>query len=132
MDRWAKTISRFLNPGAKFVMVEFHPVLWMFDDEFENIVYNYVDTNPIVEEIEGTYTDRSANIKNESVSWNHGLAKVVNALIRNGLIIKEFQEFDYSPYDCFTNTVKIENGKYQIKGLENKIPMLYSIAAFKE
>jgi len=132
MEQWARTINRFLKPSGEFVMVEFHPVVWMFDDDFENIVYNYADPTPIVEEFEGTYTDRNAKIKNMSVSWNHGLATVVNALIKNGLIITGFHEFDYSPYDCFKNTVEIEKGKFQIKGLENKIPMLYSITAIKK
>lgn len=132
MDRWAKTISRFLLPGGKFIMVEFHPVVWMFDDDFEKIAYNYVDSEPIVEEYEGTYTDRNAKIKSKAVSWNHGLASVLNALIKNGMVITGFSEYDYSPYDCFKHTVRIAERNFQIKGLENKIPMLYSVTAIKK
>jgi SAM-dependent methyltransferase len=31
--KWAKVISHFLKPGGKFVMADFHPVVWMFDNE---------------------------------------------------------------------------------------------------
>lgn len=129
--KWAEIIHHFLNPGGRFVMVEFHPVVWMFDDNFKEIVYKYADTNPIIEELKGTYTNRTANIKNKSVSWNHGLGNILDALIQMELVITGFQEYDYSPYDCFKNTVEIEQGKFQIQGLEGKIPMLYSVVAQK-
>lgn len=129
VKKWAEIIHHFLKPGGKFIMVEFHPVVWMFDDNFKEIIYKYADTDPIVEELKGTYTNRKANIKNKSVSWNHGLATILDALIQTGLMIEGFQEYDYSPYDCFNNTVEIEQGRFQIKGLEGKIPMLYSVVA---
>jgi len=131
MNKWAALISEFLKPGGQFVMVEFHPVLWMFNDDFQRIEYKYSDTQPILEDLTGTYTDRNASINNKSVTWNHGLAKVVDALIKKGLTISDFQEYDYSPYDCFENTVRVEEGKFQIKGLEGIIPMVYSITAIK-
>ena len=40
LDKWAKIVSKFLKPNGQFVFAEFHPVVWMFDDNFENIKYN--------------------------------------------------------------------------------------------
>ncbi len=131
MEKWAKIVNTFLRPGGKFIMVEFHPVIWMFAYDFSKIEFDYFNTGSIEEEISGTYTDRNAPIKNKSVSWNHNLSEVMSALIKQGLSIESFEEYDYSPYDCFQNTVEIENGKYQIRDLEGKIPMLYSIFATK-
>ena len=131
MNKWADVIQHHLKPGGQFIMVEFHPVLWIFDDNFEEIIFKYDDPNPIIEEIQGTYANRNAEIKNKSVSWNHGLGTVLDALLQNGLSIEGFQEYDYSPYDCFNNTIEIEEGKFQIRGLEGKIPMLFSISAVK-
>ncbi|MEN7550811.1 class I SAM-dependent methyltransferase [Rapidithrix thailandica] len=131
MDLWANTIRHFLKPGGSFIMVEFHPVVWMFSNDFQKIEYHYSDSQPIIEETQGTYANPQAEIQGKSVSWNHGLAKVLNALIQTGLSIRHFQEWDYSPYDCFDNTIEIEKGKFQIKGLEQKIPMLYSVVAQK-
>jgi len=112
-------------------MVEFHPVVWMFDDKFERIQYAYHQEGVITEETEGTYADRNAAIKNSSYSWNHSLSEVINALISHGLKIEFLNEFPYSPYNCFQNTVKGADGNWRIKNLENLIPMLYSIKATK-
>lgn len=131
MDKWAGVIQHFLKPGGKFIMVEFHPVVWIFDDNFKEIIYKYSDIDPIIEDLEGTYANREADIKNRSVSWNHGLGTVLNALLKKGLTIDSFQEYDYSPYNCFNNTIEVDEGKYQIKGLEGKIPMLYSLTIRK-
>jgi ubiquinone/menaquinone biosynthesis C-methylase UbiE len=127
--RWAEIVRRYLNPGGRFVMVEFHPVLWMFDDDFRSIQYRYSSSAPIVEEVKGTYTDREADLLNRSVSWNHGLADVINALIKQGLTVSDFREYDYSPYSCFENVTEQAPGKFRIKGLEGKLPMLYSVVA---
>ncbi len=132
MRKWADIIYRFLKPGGKFVMVEFHPVVWMFSYDFKNIEFNYMDTAPIIEELEGTYTDRDSDIKDKSVTWNHGLGYVLDSIIKSGLTLTDFKEFNYSPYDCFENTVKIGDKKFQIRGLENKIPMIYSVKAIKK
>ena len=131
MDKWAGVIQHFRKPGGKFIMVEFHPVVWIFDDNFKEIIYKYSDIDPIIEDLEGTYANREADIKNRSVSWNHGLGTVLNALLKKGLTIDSFQEYDYSPYNCFNNTIEVDEGKYQIKGLEGKIPMLYSLTIRK-
>ncbi|MCU4165650.1 class I SAM-dependent methyltransferase [Carboxylicivirga caseinilyticus] len=131
MDRWAQVINHFLKPGGQFLIVEFHPVVWMFSYDFTKVEYNYLKSDPIVEEEEGTYTNKDADIKETSVSWNHGMGEVVNALIHAGLTIADMHEYDYSPYDCFQNTVQIDDGKYQIKGLEGKLPLLYSVLAQK-
>jgi ubiquinone/menaquinone biosynthesis C-methylase UbiE len=131
MSKWAKIVNQFLKPGGEFIIVEFHPIVWMFSYNFKQIEFNYMDSAPIIEELEGTYTDREAQIKEKSVSWNHGLSTVIDSLIKTGLVITDFKEYNYSPYDCFENTVKIDDRKFQIKGLENKIPMIYSLKAVK-
>ena len=132
LGQWANIISRFLKPSGQLVFVEFHSVVWMFDDNFTKIKYNYFNTGPIVENEEGTYADKDAPISQDCVMWNHGLGEVVNSLIINGLEIKRLDEFDYSPYNCFKNTVESAPGKFRIKHLEDKIPMVYSIVATKK
>ena len=131
LNKWAKIISRFLKPKGQFILVEFHPFVWMFDDSFKKIKYNYFNSGAIVESEEGTYADKSAEIKQEYVMWNHSLSEVINSLIQNELEINYFDEFDYSPYNIFDNSLKIEEKKYRIEHLGNKIPMVYSIVATK-
>jgi hypothetical protein len=112
-------------------MAEFHPVVWMFDEEFTHIKYYYDNRELIVTENEGTYTDRNADIKGKEYSWNHSISEVLNALINAGLKIELFNEHMHSPYPCFRNVVETEKGKWHIKGIEGKIPMVYSLRARK-
>ena len=132
LDKWANIVSSYLKPGGKFIFVEFHPVVWMFDDDFQQVGYNYFNTGAIVESETGTYADREADIEQEYVMWNHSISEVLNNLLKNGLEIKSLDEFDYSPYACFKHTIEFEPGKFRIQHLDNKIPMVYSIEAIKE
>ena len=127
-----KIVSQFLKPTGKFVFVEFHPVVWMFDDNFKKIEYCYFNAGPIIEKDEGTYADKNALLNEESVGWNHSISEVINNLLQNRLEINSMKEYDYSPYNCFNETVEYEPQKFRIKHLDNKIPMLYSIVAKKK
>ena len=132
LDKWANIVSHYLKPNGQFVFVEFHPVVWMFDDNFEKIGYNYFNSGAIVESESGTYADKTAEISQENVMWNHGLSEVMNSLINNGLEINSLNEYDYSPYNCFNKTVEFEPNKYRIAHLQDKIPMVFSIVAKKK
>lgn len=132
INKWAKIVSRYLKPNGKFVFIEFHPVIWMFDDNFKEIKYNYFNDGPIIENNEGTYADKNAPINQKSVGWNHSISEVLSSLLQNGLEINSMKEFDYSPYNCFNGMVECEPQKFRIKHLENKIPIIYSIVANKK
>ncbi len=132
LDKWASIISHYLKPGGLFYIAEFHPVLWMFDDDFTHIKYHYDNRELIVTENEGTYTDRNAEIVGKEYTWNHSISEVLNALINAGLKIELFNEHMYSPYPCFRNTIETEKGKWHIKGMEEKLPMVYSVRAVKQ
>lgn len=132
LDKWAQVISKFLKPGGQLIFAEFHPVVWMFDDNFESIGYRYFNSGAIVESETGTYADKEASISQDYICWNHGLGEVLNSLLNSGLELKSFDEFDYSPYDCFNKTVEFEPKKYRITHLADKIPMVYALVAEKK
>ncbi|GJM35515.1 MAG: type 12 methyltransferase [Saprospiraceae bacterium] len=132
LERWAKIIRHFLKPGGTFLLVEFHPIVWMFDDDFTKIKYPYHNAGVIAEENTGTYADREAPIKRVEYGWNHSLSEVIGALLKEGLQVEQFEEFNYSPYDCFNQTVEVAPGRWQIKGLEGTIPMMYSVKAIAD
>lgn len=131
LDKWASVITHFLKPGGKFVFVEFHPVVWMFDDDFQKVGYRYFKSEPIIETASGTYADRDAEIKTTSVSWNHAMSEVVTSLLKHGIQLQDLQEYDFSNYNCFAHTDEFEPGKYRIRHLGNFIPMMYSIVGMK-
>jgi SAM-dependent methyltransferase len=131
LKEWGRLVSRYLKPGGIFYIVEFHTVLWMFDDDFKKFKYSYFNQGEIEEEVEGTYADLNAPLKQKQYGWNHPLSEVINSLIENGLQIEFLHEFPFSVYDVFPNSVKGKDGWWRIKGMEDIIPMMFSIKAKK-
>lgn len=131
IDKWSSIISKFLKPNGRFVFVEFHPAIWMFDDKFEEITYKYNNSDAIVELENGTYANRDANLEHKSITWNHGIGEVVSSLLENDIALISLKEYDYSPYDCFYGTEEFKKGCFRIKKFGNKLPMVYSIVGEK-
>jgi SAM-dependent methyltransferase len=127
MDQWAGIVQHFLNPGGEFIMAEFHPLVWMYNNEFTEIGYSYFNTGPIIEESTGTYTDRNAPIQYTEYGWNHALEEVFTALLNQGLQLQVFKEYNYSPYNCFSNMVQEGEDCYVIPALGRKAPMVYAM-----
>jgi SAM-dependent methyltransferase len=130
--KWAGVVSHFLKPGGKFIMADFHPVVWMYDNDFKEVYYNYFNVEPIIEEETGTYAEKNAALYAKSIGWNHPISDILNSLINNGLEINCFNEYDYSPYNCFNETEEFEPNKFRIKTFENKIPIVYAIKGTKK
>lgn len=131
LQPWAEVIKHFLKPGGMFYIADFHPVLWMLDDNMTHLKYAYHNAGVITTEQHGTYADREAELNYTEYGWNHSISELLNSLLSQGLQLSFFNEFDYSPYDCFANTVKGEDGNYRIKGLEGILPMVYSLKMTK-
>lgn len=132
VGRWARVVARHLKKGGRLVFAEFHPMVWMFSNDFEELQYSYFNVAPIIEELEGTYADRNAPMKAKEIGWNHPLTDVLQGLIAAGIYIERFGELDYSPYDCFANTVCVGEGMYMIKGYEGKLPMMYVVGGVRQ
>lgn len=129
---WAKMIAERLKLGGVFYMVEFHPIMWMFDytKGKAELKYHYNRAEAIYEEYEGTYANQSSKMVSKEYGWNHGLADVINALIEAGLQIEYLNEHDESPYDVFPDLIKTESGMYK---MENQLfPMVFEVKATKK
>ena len=99
----------------------------MLDNDLQEITYRYFKDEPSVEITKGTYADPNAALKDQSISWNHGMAEVITSLLNQNLILTHIQEYDYSPYACFPDVVEEGSEIYRTKHLGNKIPMTYSL-----
>lgn len=85
-----------------------------------------------IETYEGTYADKTADIVQDYVMWNHSLADIFQNLIENNIQINTFQEFAWSPYPCFRHVEEFEKGKWRIPQFGNKIPLVFAISAQKK
>jgi 2-polyprenyl-3-methyl-5-hydroxy-6-metoxy-1,4-benzoquinol methylase len=128
MQRWGQVVAAHLKPGGRAVIVEFHPMVFMLNDALTGIQYSYFNGEAIVGEVTGTYAEPEAPIAGREIGWNHPLSEVIQSLRTAGLHLESFDEFPYSPYNCFPNMVETSPGRYEIRGLEGKFPMIYSLA----
>ena len=122
---WAKVISNSLEAGGEFHLVEFHT----FNDLLCGYSY-FPRTEPDIES-EGTYTENCDGTESKMVTWAHSLSEVINALIAAGLSIEHFEEYPYSPYNCFEGLEHVSGHGYQLLHKEQQVPLLYSIKARK-
>lgn len=127
MDKWADIVSHFMKPDGQFIFVELHPAVWMYDAEFKEIMFSYFNKEAIIEMSPGTYADQDADIALEEIGWNHPLSEVFTALMNKGLKIKHFEEFDYSPHNCFRGMTERAPGEFTVAVLGDKLPMTYSL-----
>ena len=128
---WAKVVSESLKLGGRFIIADFHPVLWMMDDDFTKLQYPYLNKELIETVKAGTYTDGGEEVEIHDYSWNHGFSEILTPLMAEDLRITKFEEFTYSPYHCFPNSVEGTDGNFRIIGLEDVLPMVYLIEAVK-
>ncbi len=125
LTQWAKVVASSLKPGGVFYMVEFHPLVDLLSG------YRYFHHADPDLTLEGTYTENCDGTKHEFAVWTHTVSDVISALIKAGLSIKEVQEFDYSPYNCFAGMEEKQPGKFYLEHKGNHVPMVYSIKATK-
>lgn len=129
LERWAKVAAACLKPRGTLVLAEFHPVVWMYDDDFRLPAYGYFKGEAIQEVSEGSYADKSAPLKLPSISWNYSLSELMMALLGAGFRITHFQEYDFSPFPIFNQNQQVAERRWQVASLEGKLPLCFSIKA---
>ena len=129
LNAWAKTIARHLKKGGLFVFVEFHPFIDLLDDN----QYDYFFKPTPNQEVEhGTYTDGGEDLVHENCWWNHSLSEIFGALENNGLILKYFEEHNYSPYPLKGYAEKTK-GKYVLENrIGQNLPYVFTLKALKK
>lgn len=131
LQPWAQMISERLKPGGTFYMVEFHPIVWMFDytQSPPKMIYGYQQQQAIYEEYKGTYADQNSEMTSKEYGWNHGLGEIITSLTEAGLQIEFLREHNESPYDILPDLTKNENGLYIRK--DHLYPLIFEIKATK-
>ncbi len=129
--KWASIVDHFLKPGGELIVVEFHPVSNMFDENFEKILYSYFRREGILEEEEGSYAALDAtDVKGQSLAWDFSISDLMTPVLQQGFQIESFMEYDFSPYDLYKQSTKTDHG-FQVKGKEGKVPLVFSLVASK-
>lgn len=133
---WARAVSALLRPGGTFYLVELHPTMLLFEQSpgraLERTYGYFRSPEPIVEDGDGTYADRSAHLRHKRrYSWIYELGAVVNALVDAGLRIERLNEHDGACAPLFPSLVRHEDGLYRLPPGEPSLPLSFSIRATK-
>jgi len=111
LEPWARGIARVLRPGGRFVLVEFHPTLWIFDEKLK-LTYPYSGGHHVPEAmgvgdyvalsgkglVPWGYEEGVRDFKNPHPShgFQWGIGDIINPLLRHGLMLERLEEYCYA------------------------------------
>lgn len=152
LGTWAMGFAALLKPGGRFVTIDFHPVMGMFDPQMRHYfpysshgatatwdegVSDYVaESGAIITPSgwEGGVKDFANPHPVHEFAW--GLAEVITSLLEAGLVIEHCREYDYSNgFRPFEGMREIDGGRPSGRWTAPEgvpsVPLMYSIAARK-
>ncbi|HEY5639106.1 MAG TPA: class I SAM-dependent methyltransferase [Dehalococcoidia bacterium] len=148
LGEWAKGFTPLLKPGGRFVTVEFHPVMAMFDPQMRHYFpYSTRGRAATWDEGVSDYVAESGSIITPS-GWDEGvqdfenphavhefawgLSEVITALLEAGLVLEHCREYDYSNgYRPYEDMREIEGRRWTVPEGVPSLPIMYSMTARK-
>jgi SAM-dependent methyltransferase len=136
LNEWARIVRRYLKPGGMFYLMETHPIMSIFDDtkpELSDIIHPYFhsDEPKIWDDNAPDYSDPSYRWSKVSYEWMWNISDIINSLIKAGLTIEFFNEYDKLFYKAIPEMVRDENGWWVIPRLRGKLPLIFTMRARK-
>lgn len=134
---WGQLIARYLKPGGRFHIVEFHPIVFAFDPprsggRMEPVLSYFPTKEPQLWKEEGSYADRGADFRHDSYEWPHSVAEILNSLIAAGLRIEHFHEFPYSIDETLPGVMHEDSdGRWILNDHPDSVPLMFSLKAVK-
>ncbi len=148
LTTWARGIARVLAPGGRFVLVEFHPLINLFDDDgrigtgpgkgsggarldWPQGIGDYVAASegalPAGEHI---VTQEPFQNPEPCHEWEWSVADVVDAIARAGLRVELVREWPYSN-GCrfFSNMVALPDKRWALAPGTPSVPLMYGLVA---
>ena len=127
---WAQLVNDKLAKDGQLLLIEFHPILDIYDDDMQSIQYSYFNIEPITGSMEGSYAEKSSD-EIPYIVWNHPISDVFTSLLRSGMLIEHFEEYPFAPYPCFAGSIANGKDRYIIERFGSKMPMCYSLMVKK-
>ena len=135
---WASVVERLLNPGGRLYLVEFHPLLWVLDDEemaFDARWSYFFDPDGVAIDSEVDYADPSVPLTaTRTYEWAHPMGEVVTALAQVGLRIEHLSEHGEISYQRFPFLEPVPGSprRWRVPSTMTQIPLEYSLLARKD
>lgn len=142
---WARGVRRVLRPGGRLVVVEFHPLPWIFDDAMRLAWPYSTHGQPLDEPGVGDYVAESGGHlswgghaegvqgfenPHRAVSFPWGLGEVLGAVLAAGLRLDHVREYDYANGCRILGPLVAAEGRRWVMppGMPS-IPLMYSFVA---
>jgi SAM-dependent methyltransferase len=136
LDEWARIIAHFLKPGGIFYLMESHPFLNMLEETNPgelDIAYPYFHrTGPTLwDDDEPDYADESYVAQSPSYEWDWSIGDIVNALLKSGLRLESFNEYDRLFFKYLPSMESCTERWYHLPQHAGQLPLLFTLRARK-
>ncbi|MFZ3010088.1 MAG: methyltransferase domain-containing protein [Candidatus Microsaccharimonas sp.] len=132
IDAWAKAVSEILNEKGILYVNEIHPFSSILGDREDNgmtVAFDYFNREPVTWNDTGSYADTPETKHDEHIIYDRPLSDILNAVIKAGLTITDFQERQGQEYQQFEFQTQKDDGKwYNPKGT-GVFPSTFSLKA---
>ncbi|MCR6475559.1 class I SAM-dependent methyltransferase [Variovorax sp. ZS18.2.2] len=144
ISAWARGVAQLLEPGGRFVFIDFHPYAMVFDETWQ-FHYDYFNDAPVPEAGVGDYVVQSGDglvrddyepgvqdfrNPNPSFEFAWGVGEVITALAEAGLAVERFDEYPYANgWKPFEGMRDIGGKRMAPPESMPRIPLMYSLVA---
>ncbi|MFN2282802.1 MAG: class I SAM-dependent methyltransferase [Anaerolineae bacterium] len=136
LDEWACIVAHFLKPGGLFYIMETHP-MWNSFEEMESgelkPLYSYFSTTDPTywDDAWPDYADASYIPQHPTYEWTWSLSDILNALLKAGLRLESFNEYDRLFYKQFSGMEPCVERWYHYPQYAGKLPWTFTLTARK-
>ncbi len=134
LEAWARVIAHFLKPGGVFYIMDGHPLLYTFDDDggwrFE-LSYFHQEAPYIWDDDGPDYMDSSYVPQSPSYEWQWTVSDFINAVLKAGLRLEFFNEFEVLRDQIYPEMVQRADGLYTFPDMSVPLPVVFSLKAHK-
>lgn len=136
LRKWAEIVTHFLNPDGIFYIVEFHPVIWMFDNENPNgfkLKHTYFhNPEPYQFDVDGSYAETDKAFEAcVDYEWAHSMGDIITSIVQAGLRLEYLHEFPMASFQAFPFLKQRDDGYWYYEDTDIQLPLMYSIRARK-
>lgn len=148
LDEFMRQVARVLKPGGRFVCLEFHPVVMIFDEQgvptydysqpeeplaWEQGISDYVGDAAGGLSPSGAL-EPAAPFRNPHPSYEfpRGLGEILGAVLQAGLTLAVFREYAYSNgWKPFATMQPLPGRRWTVPAGKPSLPLMYGIVAVK-
>lgn len=136
LDTWAGIVAQALVPGGGFYIMESHPILNALEETAPGVLsfrYPYFHRpEPMREEAGGPdYADPLHRLQHPSHEWTWGLGEIFGALMKAGLQIQQFKEYNRLFFQRYPSMTSEDGRWYRLLERVGEVPLLFTLRAGK-